>query len=367
MKRIWSQVIKELTQFRRDRLTVMLAFVLPAITLLMFGWVTRLESKDIAFAVINLDSAKLSRDFVDTLFANQQVRPVEFTGTNPLTPLDRDQAEGTLLIPPEFSRYLKQGRQAHIQLAVDASDVNNARVLKGGVLATVNYFSRVNDLMKGQPFIQPRLRLWFNPGRREALYIVPGAYGLIVWIFPSLLSALALSREKEQGTMLQLYASSLTSKELVAGKAIAYLFVGLAEALLLLVLAMSVFGTRFAGSPLTFVVDTVLYVLVSVLFGQVAAARTATSIAAMQLASTVGFTTAFLLSGFIYPVRNIAFPFNYLSIFVPARYYMEGCRDAFLRGGDPLAHWHIPVILAISCAVCFFVASKLLSRMQLTA
>ena len=353
MNRIGSQAVKELRQFQRDKLTVLLAFVLPFFSLLMFGGVTRLESKDIAFAVINFDSGKLSRDLIDTLFANQQVRAVAFEGSGPLTPLDRGQAEGTLVIPPEFSRRIKQGIPTHIQLAIDASDVNNARVLKGGVLATVDFFARTYGLMKGAPFIHPRLRLWFNPGRRESLFIVPGAYALIVWIFPSLLSALSLSREKEQGTMLQLYASSLSSRELVAGKAIAYLVVGLAEALLLLASAMIIFGTRFAGNPLVFALNTVVYVLAAVMFGQLAAARTSTSPAAMQLTATVGFTTAFLLSGFIYPVRNIAFPFNYLSVVVPARYYMDVCRDAFLRGGDALAHWYIPLILAFASVVFF--------------
>lgn len=367
MRRVYAQAIKELQQFWRDRLTVGLAFFLPAATLIMFGFVTRLEAKGIPLAVLSFDAGKLSRDYIHTLLENGQVRMVRAQGNNPIVPLDSGAAQGTMVIPPEFSRRLKQGLAASVQLAIDASDVNNARIIKNGVLATTSFFARSYGLVQGAPLIRPQVRIWFNPGRKEALHIVPGALGLVLWIFPSLLAALALSREKEQGTMLQLYASSLTSHELILGKALAYLVIGLGEAVVLIAVAVLIFDLRFVGQVMPFLVSTVLYVLASVLFGLLSGARTNTQTAALQLVATVGFTTALLLSGFIYPVRNIVYPLNLLSNVIPARYYIESCRDVFVRGGDWTAHWYIPGILALAALFFFLVSSRLMSRMQLTS
>jgi ABC-2 type transport system permease protein len=366
MNRVASQTLKEIRQFARDRQTVALAFILPTVSLLMFGLSTRLEARDIPVVALNFDSGKLSRDYIDTLFENQQIKLGPAISQNPIIPLDMGQAKATIVIPPEFSRRIKQNLPAHVQLAIDASDVNNARVIKYGVLATTDYFVRAYGLIHGAPLINLRLRLWFNPGREEKFYIVPGAIALVLWIFPSLLSALAMAREKEQGTILQLFASGITSVELILGKALAYLIVGIAEAAVLILVAMLVFGITYVGNVPFFILSTVLYLLAAALFGQLCGARAATQTAAVQIVATAGFTTAMLLSGFIYPVRNIVFPFSLLSNAVPAYYYIDACRYAFVRGGDATAHWHIPVILAVITGVVLLASSRILAKMQLS-
>src|SRR5271154_2059720 len=218
MKRIFTQAMKELAQFRRDKLTVALAYLLPLMAILLYGYAIRLESKDIKIAVKNYDNGELSRDYIADIFATDQLVPVKWQGKDAYGNLDLGTAKATVTIPPEFSRKINAHLPAQIEIVIDATDINNSRVIENALLSLNSYFLRSHGLTKEHRVINADLRLWFNPGRKEELYIAPGALAVFMWIFPCLLSTLAMSREREQGTVLQLYASSLTSFELIAGK-----------------------------------------------------------------------------------------------------------------------------------------------------
>ncbi len=365
MKRVISQVTKEIAQFRRDKLTLALAFWLPVVALLLYGYATRLESKNIPVAIKNYDNGALSREYIDTIYANGQLSPAPFPTGDPMIPLDRDLAKASIIIPAEFSRQVKQGLRTEVQAVIDASDVNNARVIKNSIVATTNYFLRSHDLSKGRDLIKPQIRLWFNPGRDESLYVAPGAIAVVLWIFPCLLAALAMSREKEQGTILQLFVSSISSFELVFGKALAYTIIACAQAAVIIGLAMSLFGLRLVGDPVIFFVSLIIFLSSSVMFGLMAGTRAATQSAAVQIVATTGFTTALLLSGFLYPLRNITYPLSLLSYILPARYFVEACRNAFVRGSDFSAQTFIPLALFGCVFFLYMGASRVLRKMQL--
>jgi len=365
LSRILAQAVKELAQFRRDRLTVALAFALPVLALFLYGYAIRLESKDIQMAVQNYDSGALSREYVDTVFANGQLIPARWKGVDAMGPLDLGLAKATLIIPPEFSRHLKQGLPAPVEVIIDATDVNNARVIKNSVLATTRFFCRTHNLGAAPGLLTAQVRLWFNPGRREAQYVVPGAVAVILWIFPCLLAALAMSRENEQGTLLQLYASSLTSIELIAGKALAYIGIGMIVSVLLISISMVLFGIRFVGDLPIFILSLFLYEACAAAFGLMVGAKAGNQSVAVQMVATAGFTTALLLSGFIYPLRNITFPLSLLSNVVPARYFVESCRDVFVRGSDAASQLFIPGALALFALLVLLRAAGILKKMQL--
>ncbi len=369
MKKLLAQCKKELRQFMRDKLTVALAFVLPLLSLLLFGYGVRLEIKNIPLAVQNFDNGTLSRELVDRIYNNGQFDAHEWKGDHPLEDaLDRGQAKAAVIIPPDFSRTLTSGRQAHFQVLVDATDVNNARVIKNSVLATTNRFMTDNRLMdNSNPIFEPNIRLWFNPGRKESLYVVPGALAVCLWIYPSLLAALAMVREKESGTILQVYASSITAVEFVGGKILAYMVVGGLEAAFLIAISMVCFGIRFMGDPTPYIVGALLFILSAVCFGTMIGTRTTSQSSAVQAVATGGFTTALLLSGYLYPVRNIIYPLSYVTVFVPARWFVQLSRDAFVRGGGWVYDWYLPLFLAIGAMFFFNIARKNLSKMQLTA
>lgn len=366
MKRILAQTHKELRQFRRDKLTVALAYLLPIITLIILGYAIRLEEKNIPIAVQDYDNSPLSRGLHERLLATTQLDPVSYEGHDILRKaIDTGIAQAGVIIPPEFARKFKAVLTTSFQVIIDGTDVNNARVIKNSMIASTASYQNTLANEYQPPVIKSNTRLWFNPGRKEALYVVPGTLGLILWIYPTLLASMALAREKEQGTILQAYASSITAFELLAGKALAYLLVGLSITALIVVISMVLFGLRFAGDPTPFLVGTTLFCLDGVLFGLLVGTRSDTQNAAVQGVAFGGFTTALLLSGFLYPVRNIKFPFDYVSYLFPARYYMVLARDSFVRGGGWLSVWYLVVLFLVFVVLYFGICNRNMQKMQL--
>jgi ABC-2 type transport system permease protein len=366
LKRLWDQCAKELAQFRRDRLILALTFLLPLMSLLILGFAIRLETKDIPLAVQDFDHSPLSRTYTERLFATNQFQPASWSGSDPVRDaIDRNSAKAAVVIPPGFARRIKAGKTSTVQILVDATDVNNARVIKSSINSTTIFFLRSVGLPSSIDRVVGHIRIWFNPGRKESLYIVPGAYAVILWMYPALLAALAMVREKEQGTIIQIYASSISAVELLLGKGLAYLLVALSQTLWIMVLGSLFFGLRLVGDPTPLLISTPIFLITSVLFGLFVGVRVSTQSAAAQGVSTVSFLTALLLSGFIYPVSNIPFPLSLVSNFVPARYYIELTRNAFVQGGGWASVWSVPLVLALLGLLLFYVAWLGLHQMQL--
>lgn len=366
MKRILAQCVKEIAQFRRDRLTLALAFLLPFITLVIFGFAIRLESKDIPLIVQDFNRTNLSSSYIERLYATNQFVPKQWSGGNPTRDaIDKGIAKAAVIIPPEFSRDIQAGRSTKVQVLIDATDVNNARVIRNSIQRVTNFFMQEHGLLPATSIITPRIRLWFNPGRLESLYIVPGVYGVVLWIFPSLLSAIAMVREKEKGTILQVYASNISATELLLGKGLAYLLVAILETLIVMVLGSLIFQIGIVGNPITLVIGTLLFLTDSVLFGLLLGVRSSNQNAAVQGVALVGFITSLLLSGFIYPLNNIPFPLSLAPNVIPARYYINITRDAFVRGIGFAGVWFDLLMLAALGLVFFSGSRRVLSRMQL--
>ncbi len=365
MKRILAQCVKEIAQFRRDRLTLALAFLLPFITLIVFGFAIRLESKNIPLIVQDFNRTNLSSSYIERLYATNQFIPKQWSGGNSTRDaIDKGIAKAAVIIPPEFSRDIQAGRSTNIQVLIDATDVNNARVIRNSIQRVTNFFMQEHGLLPATS-ITARTRLWFNPGRLESLYIVPGVYGVVLWIFPSLLSAIAMVREKEKGTILQVYASSISATELLLGKGLAYLLIAIAETLVVMVSGSIIFQIGIVGNPITLVIGTLLFLTDSVLFGLLLGVRSSNQNAAVQGAALVGFITSLLLSGFIYPLNNIPFPLSLAPNVIPARYYIDITRDALVRGTGFAGVWFDLIMLTALGLVFFNVSRRALSRMQL--
>ncbi len=365
MNRILAQCIKELNQFRRDRLTVALALILPLGMLLIYGYAIRLETKNIPLSIQDFDNSYLSRSYVERLYATKAFVPAPTVNSSPIEAIDRGFAKAVIVIPPDFSRQIKSHKSVDVQVLVDGTDVNNARVIQNSIRATTNFFLQSNNLLPTTQKVATQTRIWFNPGRKESLYIVPGIYGVILWVFPSMLTAIALVREKEQGTIIQVYASDLSASEWLLGKGLAYLLVALAEALVVMGVSVILFGLRLQVEPIPLIIGTLTFLAASVSFGLFVGTRASNQTAAVQGTAIAGFLTAFLLSGFIYRIENIPFPLSLISNLIPARYYILITRDAFVRGTGWAGVWYVPLIVGLIGFVIFMAATRNLKRMQL--
>lgn len=366
IQRILAQCKKELVQFRRDRLTLTLAFLLPTITLLIYGFALRLQSHDIPLIVQDFDRTSLSSSYIERLYATNQFIPAQWSAGDPAQDaIDRDVAKVAVIIPPQFSRAIEASRSVEIQVLIDATDVNNARVIKNNIQNVTNFFIRDQQLAPSTNTIKAQIRLWFNPSRLESLYFVPGVYGVVLWIYPSLLTAIAMVREKERGTILQAYASSITATEFLLGKGLAYLLIAICEAFVVIVIASVVFQVGLVGNPIILILGTLLFLINSVLFGLLLGVRSSEQNSAVQGVTLIGFITSLLLSGFIYPLNNIPFPISLLPNIVPPRYYINITRDAFVRGIGWSGIWFDLLMLAIFSLLLFIASLNIIKQMQL--
>lgn len=363
MKRILAQCYKELSQFYHDPLTVALAFVLPFITLLIYGYGIRLESTNIPLIVQNFDGSNLSNSYVERLYGTNQFIPSVWSGNDPVTDaIDLGIAKAAVIIPSEFTRDLKAGRSAEIQVLIDATDVNNASVIRNSIRNVNNFFLREHDLVPPVQPITPNIRLWFNPGRLESLFFVPGVYGVVLWIYPSMLTAIFFVREKENGTIVQFYASSLKAHEFLLGKGLAYLLVAISEAIVVIGLGILVFQIGVVGNFMTLVLGTLLFLIDSVLFGILMGVKNNTQNSAVQAVTMIGFMTSMLLSGFIYPLSNIPFPFSLIPNILPIRYYLDISRDVFVRGIGWSGIWFDLIMLTVLGLLLFTAAFLLFKK-----
>jgi ABC-2 type transport system permease protein len=365
--RILAQCRKELLQFRRDRLTLGLAFLLPLLTLLIFGFAIRLETKVIPIVVQDFDRSPLSAAYTDRLFATDQFRPAPWRGGgDPVAgAIDPGLARAAVIIPSEFSRRLKAGQPVEVQVLVDGTDANNARVIRNSIQGITAFFGADKELIREPPPVRALTRLWFNPGRKESLYIVPGVYAVVLWIFPSLLAAIAMVKEKDKGTILQVYASGISAAELLLGKALAFLLVGASVAVVVMGLGGQIFRLSVVADPTPLLVGTTLYLAAAVLFGLLLGVRSANQNAAVQGVSLVGFLSALLLSGFIYPLSNIPPPLSLVSALIPARYFIVISRDAFVRGTGWAGVWLDVLMILVLGALLYGATLRSLGSLQL--
>jgi len=356
--RILVQAQKEWQEFQRDRLSLALAFLLPLFSLLLFGYGIRLEAKNIAMVVQDNDQTSFSREYIDRLYAtNLLVRADVKAAKSPRDAIDRGLAKVAIIVPSGFTEKVFRKEKAVLDVLIDGTDIANTQIVSNSIKAANIYFvagmkaSKIAAPASNIKVVSPQLRVWFNPGRLEPLFIVPGAIGIILWMYPALLAAVAASREKEQGTIIRVYASTITPLEFLLGKALVYFSVGMVLSLLVIALGWVLFDVKITSNPFPLLVALPLYVLASVLFGLLLGTLANSQTVAVQATSTAGFFPCLLLSGFVYPIYNIPYPLNLFTVLVPARFFIELCRDTFVRGAGWYAVWTVPLILMLFCLV----------------
>jgi ABC-2 type transport system permease protein len=367
MKRIFAQMNKELTQFSRDRLTVVLALVLPLILLWLIGSSVSLTVSDLPVVVQDWDQTPASRRYVDTIRASLTFRiiPLSIKGA-PESALDNAKARAAIVIPRNFEADLKRGKSTEVQWLIDGTDANTANIMRNDAAMISQAFNQQNGAA-GAPAIEAQTRFWFNPGHDSDQYIGPATFAVGLALFPPLLVALAMSREGEQKTILQVYVASIHAHEYLLGKILAYMIVAIGEWVLTLALALPMFGLWFKGDPVPFLVSSFLYLFCNVCFGAMAGASIPNQAAAIQAVQNVCFLLSFLLSGFVFPISNIPSWLRWVSSLVPARYFVEVSRDVFVRGGGWPATWHVPVVLAVLSLLFLFKGWWSLRKMQIDA
>ena len=368
MRRILAQCRKELTQIVRDYRTLALALLLPLFLLLLLGSAISLTVSDLPVVVQDLDHTQASDSYIDAFRASVTLHVAPWpVDRKPEEALTSNVARGVLIIPPDFGKQIARGVPAPVQILVDGSDSNTAQLISGDATQiTQAYNARTASAANPQP-VQAAFRLWYNPGRSSKKFYGPGIFVLGLSMFPPLLASLAMAKEGEQKTILQVYVSSISAHEFLLGKILAFMVVAIGECLLMLVLLFTYFGLTLAGDPTPFLVATVLYAFCVASFGTMIGAAIPSQAAAMQAVALGGFLLVFLLSGLIYPISNIPIGLRWLSNLIWGRYYIEVVRDALLQGGGWPATWYKVLEIGVTGGIFYGLAGRSMKRMQVKA
>ncbi len=334
---------KEILQLRRDTRSLILAFLLPVLLLVLFGYAITWDVTDIRTAVLDQDRSAQSRQLLDAFRASGRFRLVaSLDGPAEIGALlDRGEARIVLVIPPDFSSDLGSGRTARLQAIVDGSDANTATIVLAYTQAIAQSWSQ-RILFSGTRARLPvgaESRVWYNEELVSRNMIVPGLVAVIMMIVAGMLTSLTIAREWERGTMEQLASTPVGRAEVVLGKLLPYLAIGLVDVALSSALGVLLFHVPFRGSPVFLMGASFAFLTGALGLGLFISAIARTQLLATQIGMVATFLPSFLLSGFMFAIDTMPPPLRLLTYLVPARYFLVVTRGIFLKGVGPDVLW----------------------------
>jgi ABC-2 type transport system permease protein len=358
-RRLFAVARKEVVQLRRDRRSLGMAFVVPALMIVFFGYVISFDVKDIKVAVLDQDGTRRSRELVEAFVAAGQFRVTERLGRygeiEPL--LDRGAVRMALVIPPGFQRRLATGQPAPVQALVDGADANTAAIALNYATSIVTAYSarvvlRTLTTTSVPPLpVTARSRVWYNEELKSSNMIVPGLVAVIMMIIAAMLTALTVAREWERGTMEQLAATPVHRVEVIVGKLLPYLGIGLIDMTAAVLIGMLVFDVPFRGNPLLLLVMATLFLLGALGLGIFISAALKSQLLATQTAMLATYLPSLILSGLMFDIAGMPLALRVISNLVPAKYFIVVLRGVFLKGVGLDVLWPQGVAMVVFAAV----------------
>lgn len=362
--RILAMAGKEVLHIRRDVRTLYLALAMPVLLLVLFGFGISFDVDHLELAVVDQDRTAVSRELVRHVTASEEF-VLAWEGTSPeqaLGELRRGHAVAVLVLPRGFSEDVVRGA-AQVQLLMDGADGNTATQALAKAQALVDTAGRkLAGATLPAPPLEVRVRTLFNPNGRSALFLVPGLAAYLLAIVAVLITALTVAREWERGSMEQLFATPVGRLEIVVGKLLPYLGIGLLQVLLVLTVGAWVFDVPVRGSLVALGLGALLFLVGMLGQGLLISVVTRNQVVATQVATMTSVLPSMLLSGFIFPIENLPLPLQVISRLVPARYFVSTLRGVLLRGNGLDVLWPQMVAMTLFAALMLTVATRRFQR-----
>ncbi len=347
--------VKELIQTLRDRRMRVTLIVPPVLQLIVFGYAANLDVKHIRTAIRDLDQSIASRDLIGRFGSSKYFDIVSFPGTPKEVKdlINEGKVTLSIEIPTDFSKKLKKGDTATVQIVLDGSESNTALIALGYANQILSDFStqvlvkrlnRAGMIGFEEAGVELQQRTWFNPNFESRLFYIPGVIASIAFLIPIILTAQAIVREREIGTLEQIMVTPIRPWELMLGKTLPFALFGLFDVMMIALIGVFWFEVPLRGSPLVLLLGAVLFLMSSVAIGLFISTICSTQQQAQI--STFFFTMpAFTLSGFAFPLENMPEWIQYLTYLNPLRYFLVIIRGVFLKANGLDILW--PQVLAL--------------------
>jgi ABC-2 type transport system permease protein len=356
---VWPMLWKEFIQMRRDRLTLGMMLGIPAIQLALYGYAIQTEMRHLPTVVLDDSRSSESLALVDQLRNTGNFDIVAYVPDRQA--LDEEIRSGHamagVIIPPTYLTDLRRGRVAEAQVIVDAADpLASSAAMSGaaqaGLARALTILSRTTG--RGPP-IEIRVRPWYNPGLRSAVYIVPGIIGVLLTVTMILITSMSIVRERERGTLEQLIVTPIDKTSLMVGKIVPFILVGYVQMTVILVLGRVLFDVPIRGSLLLLYGLTFAFIVASLAMGLFISTLVRSQAQAMQL----GFfflLPNILLSGFMFPREAMPLVAQWLGLVLPLTHFLKVLRGIILKDVGLVELWG-PTLVLVVLATVFLVLS----------
>jgi drug efflux transport system permease protein len=350
LRRILHMLTKEFQQLRRDRAMLWQLVIPPIVQMLVFGYAATFEVNRVSTAILDYDHTQESRDFASYFTGNGRFELVAHPSNRKQMRdlIDRSDAAIAIQIDPQFAELLRKGQTAPVQVILDGTNSNTALIALGyiGEIATrfaanyqneyIAHLAPKYDVLR--PEVEMQERPWYNPGLDSQWFFVPGIIGSIVLMTIVNLTAFAIVREREIGTLEQVMVTPIRPIEFVLGKTVPFFIIGLGEVALVALAGAFWFQVPFRGNPLVMLLGTALFLVSTLAVGLLISTVCATQQQAFA-SSFFYLTPAFTLSGFAFPIASMPAAMQWLTYLDPLRYYLVVLRGVFLKGTGVTVLW----------------------------
>jgi ABC-2 type transport system permease protein len=365
VRRIIAIAHKELLHILRDPRSLALAILQPMVMLLLYGYAINMDIKRLKVGILDLDQTQESADFIRRMTSGNFILDAGrvYTREEVEPSFRRHRFQAVLVFPKGYAKALSGGPVTQIQVLLDGADGTTASAADNYLKAVIALLSQEVNAT-GVPGgvaapIQTRPRILYNPELESAHFIVPGLVALIMIQICALLTSIAITREKETGTLEQMLTTPVRPGQVIVGKVIPYLGIAILDAVLIFAVGTIVFGVPMEGSWLVLSGYSLLYLAISLGLGLLISAVARTQQIAMQMAQLMTVLPVMMLSGFVFPISSMPLPLQLLSRTIPATYYLKVVRGVMLKGEA----W-FPIEAAVMVAMAVLVLVMAARRFQ---
>lgn len=372
--RVGHIVKKEFRELRRDPRSLVFLVLMPVFLLVMYGYVLNFDVRHLPLAVVDLDRSPASRGLVDRFSATEYFDFTGFLGRPGDIDfnMNRDRIKAALVIPTGFADELAAGRSPAVQVIVDGTNSMTATTAMGYAAMILQDLSikLTASMLKdrglrevGLP-VRSEVRVWFNPELLSARFLLPGLMSFLLMVIVVISTAFAVVREKERGTMEQMLVSPVSPGELIVGKLIPYVLISLVAAHLVLLAGYGLFGVAVHGSYPLLLLFMAVFLVCGLGQGLLISTVARTQQVAFMMAVITSMLPSFILSGFIFPIREMPPAVQAVTYLVPARYFLTALRSIILKGTGPGVLWDEIIFLFVFAFLIVGLSAVRLKRSQ---
>lgn len=361
MKEFISFIVKEIYHILRDFKTLLVLFGMPVVQILLFGFAITNDIRDVKIGIYDQSKDYITEEIKEKILSSGYFKLV--TNLNTLNEIEDQFKAGTvkevIIFPVNFGKELERNGSPGIQLIIDASEPNLANIILGYSSSIINDYLKQKFSGKfPAPYIEPEVRLKYNPEMKSVFMYVPGLISVILLLITAMMTSISITREKEMGTMEVLLVSPLNPLQIIIGKVIPYLFLSLIDMTVILLLAKYVFLIPIKGSLILLIFEGLIFVLTALSLGILISTISSNQQTALMASLGGLILPTVILSGYLFPIESMPQILQYISIIVPARWFVYILRGIMLKGNTFQELYQETLILIGMCLLFFIISIR---------